>query len=92
MTSVKNKNKIYSKFCKAKDQKRKDLRYRELKIYRIILLNLTKKSKENYYEEFVKKEKQNLIKISQGIRDIILIKKHNRVQSTFLKIKLQFKY
>ena len=58
MTSVKNKNKIYSKFCKAKDQKRKDLRYRELKIYRIILLNLTKKSKENYYEEFVKKKKQ----------------------------------
>ena len=32
------------------------------------------------------RKKNNLVKIWHGIRDIIFIKKHNRVQPTFLKI------
>ena len=47
---------------------------------------MTKKSKENYYKEYFQENKNNLIKVWQGIKDIILIKKHNRVQPTFLKI------
>ena len=30
LTSIRNKNKIYNKFCKAKDQKRKDLKTIEI--------------------------------------------------------------
>ena len=86
MTSIQNKNKIYNKFCKAKDQERKDLLYQQFKNSRNILSYLTKKSKENYYKEYFQENKNNLIKVWQGINDIILIKKHNRVQPTFLKI------
>ena len=58
MTSIQNKNKMYSKFFKSKGQERKDLLHQQLKIYRNLLSNLTKKCKENYYEEFAKKKKQ----------------------------------
>ena len=47
---------------------------------------MTNKSKENYYKEPFQENKNNLIKVCQGIKDIILIKKHNQVQPTFLKI------
>ena len=86
MTLIRNKNKIYNKFCKAKDQKRKDLLNQQFKNYRNILSNLTKKSKENYFKEYFQENKNNLIKVWKGIKDIILIKKPNRVQPTFLKI------
>ena len=83
LTSIQNKNKIWNKFCKAKDQKRKDLLHRQFKNDRNILSSLTKKSKENYYKEYFQ-ENNNLIKFWKRIKDIILIKKH-RVP-TFLKI------
>ena len=74
LTSIRNKNKIYNKFCKAKYQKRKDLLHQQFKNYRNILSNLTKKSKENYYKEYFQENKNNLIKVWKGIKDIILIK------------------
>ena len=57
-----------------------------MKNYRNILSKLTKKSKQNYHKEYFQENKNNLIKIWQGIKQIILIKKHNRVQPTLLKI------
>ena len=86
LISIQNKHKTYYKFCKAKDQEQKDLLYQKFKNYRDILWNLTNKSKENYYKEHFQENKNNLIKVCQGIKDIILIKKHNQVQPTFLKI------
>ena len=74
LISIRNKNKIYNKFCKAKYQKRKDLLHQQFKNYRNILSNLTKKSKENYYKEYFQENKNNLIKVWKGIKDIILIK------------------
>ena len=74
LTSIRNKNKIYNTFCKAKYQKRKDLLHQQFKNYRNILSNLTKKSKENYYKEYFQENKNNLIKVWKGIKDIILIK------------------
>ena len=47
---------------------------------------MTKKSKENYYKEYFQENKNNLIKVWKRIKYIILIKKQNRVQPTFLKI------
>ena len=46
---------------------------------------MTKKSKENYYKEYFQENKNNLIKVWKGIKDIILIK-NITVQPTFLKI------
>ena len=86
LISIQNKHKTYYKFYKAKDQEQKDLLYQKFKNYRDILWNLTNKSKENYYKEHFQENKNNLIKVCQGIKDIILIKKHNQVQPTFLKI------
>ena len=77
LTSIRNKNKIYNKFCKAKDQKQKDLLHQQFKHYRNIISNLTKKSKENYYKEYFQENQNNLIKVWKRIKDIILIKKHN---------------
>ena len=65
----------------------KRLTIEQFKYYRNILSNLTKKNKENYYEEYFEENKRKLIKVWQGIKDIILIKKYSRVQPTFLKIK-----
>ena len=81
-TSIRNKNKIYNKF----NQKRKNLLHQQFKNYRNILSNLTKKSKENCYKEYFQENKNNLIKVWKGIKDIIVVKKHNRVLPTFLKI------
>ena len=43
LRSIQNKNKIFSKFCKVKDQEQKDLQQQLFKNYRNILSNLTKK-------------------------------------------------
>ena len=75
LTSIRNKNKTYNKLCKAKDKERKDLLYQQLKNYRNILSNLTKKSEENSYKEYFQENKNNLVKVWQGIKEMILIKK-----------------
>ena len=85
LTLIRNKNKTYNKFCKAKDQKRKDLLHQQFKNYRNILSNLTKKSKENYYKEYFQENKNNLIKVWKGIKDIILIKNITEYNPPFWK-------
>ena len=79
MTSIKNKNKIYNKFCQAKDQTRKQHLHKKFKIYTNSLANLTRRSKQ-YSAESVE------YKVSKGIKEIILINKSNEMQSFFLKI------
>ena len=70
----------------SKRPKTKRLLHQQFKNYRNILSSLTKKSKENYCKEYFQEIRNSLIKVWKGIKDIILIKKHNRVQPTFLKI------
>ena len=48
LTSIRKKAKIHSKLLKAKDQTRKEALNQEYKIYKNLLTNITKKSKENY--------------------------------------------
>ena len=71
MTSIKNKNKIYNKFCQAKDQTRKQYLHEKFKIYR------------NEANSIVPKV-SNIV--SKGIKEIILINKSNEMQSFCLKI------
>ena len=59
LTSVRKKYKIHSKFLKAKDQTRKEA---------LNLLTNTTKNKENYYKQYFKDNKNNLIKVWKGIK------------------------
>ena len=64
---------MHSKLLKAKDQTRKEALNQEHKIYKN-LINITKKSKEDYYKQCFT-DKNNIIIIWKGIKEIILIKK-----------------
>ena len=86
LTSIRKKYKIHSKFLKAKDQTRKEALNQEYKTYKNLLTNITKKSKENYYKQYFKDNKNNLIKVWKGIKEIILIKKTNKPHLNCLKI------
>ena len=78
LTSIKKKDKLHSKSLKAKDQTRKEALNQEYKIYKKLLTNITKKGKENYYKQYFKDNKNNLINVWKGIKEIILIKKTNK--------------
>ena len=73
-----------NKFCKAKDQTRKQHLHKKFKTYRNCLTNLTRQSKENYYQKYFEENRTNLIKVWKGIKEIILI---NKSQPTCLKIR-----
>ena len=86
LTSIKNKNKIQSKFCEVKEQTRKQHLHEKFKIYRNSFANLIKQSKQNYYKKHFEENKTNLIKVWKAIKEIILINKSNKTQPTYLKI------
>ena len=55
LTSIRNKNNIYNRFYKAKDQERKDLLHQQFKSYRNILSNFTKKNKKTIIKNIIEK-------------------------------------
>ena len=77
LTSVKKTNKIYNKFCKVKDQTRKQ-HHQIFKTFRNSLVNLTIKYQENSYKKDFEGNKTNMIKVWKGIKEIILINKYNK--------------
>ena len=76
LTSIRKKHKIHSTFLKAKDQTRKEALNQEYKTYKNLLTNITRKSKENYYKQYFRDNRNNPIKVWKGIKEIILIKKN----------------
>ena len=58
LMSIHIKNKLYNKFCKAKDNQRKELLYQRFKTYRNLLSNLTKKVKKSITNCTFKKTKK----------------------------------
>ena len=58
----------WTKFQCHRNQEQKDLLHEQFKNYKNILLNLTKKSMENYYTEYFRRNKNNLMKIWPGIK------------------------
>ena len=87
LTSIKKKVKIHRKSLKAKDQTRREALSQEYKIYKNLLINITKKSKESYYKQYFKDSKNNLINVWKKIKEIILIKKTpNKLHLNCLKI------
>ena len=87
LTSIKKKVKIHSKSLKANDQTRKEALTQEYKIYKNLLTNITKKSKESYCKQYFKDSKNNLINVWKKLKEIILNKKTtNKLHLNCLKI------
>ena len=84
--SIQNKNKIYNKFCEAKDPERKKSLHETFKKYKNIIANLTRISKEKHYKHYFQENKNNPWKTWQGIKQIMLIKKTNNKQLNGLKV------
>ena len=68
---------LHHKFCKSKDEERKaELRSR-YKTYKNLLVKLTRKSKDSHYKKFFEENKLNALKIWEGIKSLINVKKSN---------------
>ena len=87
LTSIKHKNKIYDKFCRAKDANRKKELYNTWKAYKNLILNLTRRSKESYYKTFFEENKLNSLKMWKAIKEIIHVKPTTRFTPNSLNIK-----
>ena len=70
-----NKNRIYKKFQRTKDPLRKQNLHDNFRLYRNRLNNITRNSKALYYKEYFDRNKKNLRKVWEGVREIINISK-----------------
>ena len=80
LISIDNKNKTYRKYCRAKDENRKYELHTLFKQYQNSLNNIIRVSKSNHCHQYFTTNKTNLLKVWEGIKDIIHTKqKTNRV-------------
>ena len=78
LKSMKSRDKLHSKFLKAKDPITKERRFIEFKRSRNLINSLVRNSKKNYYNEFFIEYSNNAKKTWEGIRDIIKVSTKNR--------------
>ena len=78
LTSVNNKNKTYRKYYREKGQNRKHELHTLFKQYRNSLNNIIKVSKANRYHQYITTKKRNLLKVWEGIKEIIHTKPKNK--------------
>ena len=83
LTSINNKNKTYRKYCRAKDQNRNHELHTLFKQYRHSLNNI---SKANHYHQYFTTDKRNLLKIWEGIKEIIHTKPKNKQSINSLRL------
>ena len=86
LTSINNKNKTYRKYCRAKDQNRKHELHTLFKQYRNSLNNIIKVSKANHYHQYFTTNKRNLLKVWEGIKEIIHTKPRNKQSINSLRL------
>ena len=77
LNKITNKNKVFKKYIKCKDEDRKTQIYEEYKVIKNEITFITRQSKQKYYEDYFTKHKKNLKKTWQGIKEIINIKSKN---------------
>ena len=70
LTSIKNKNKLYRKYIRAKDPCRKTILHNEFKKYRNQIDKIIKSSKVLKYQRFFENNKLNVYKTWTGIKEI----------------------
>ena len=86
LTSINNKNKAYRKYCRAKDQNRKHELHTLFKQYRNSLNNIIKVSKANHYHQYFITNKRNLLKVWEGIKEIIHTKPRKKQSINSLRL------
>ena len=85
--SIQIKYNIHKKFCKAKNEQRKNELHTKWKQYRNLIIKLIRKSKDSYFKTFFKENKKNALKVWQGVRTLINIKTATKMQPKSLNIK-----
>ena len=86
LKNINKKNKLYHKFCKAKEPARKEQLHEEFKVLRNTVTNSLRESKENYYRKYFEDNKLNLHITWNGIKEIINLKKSSKSQPRCIKI------
>ena len=86
MTSIKNKNKRYKKFIKAKNSAEKKMLYNEFKHYRNLVTKLSRISKAKHYHYYFTDCTKNMLKTSEGIKLLVNINKRNNKIATCLNV------
>ena len=84
LKSIKIKNTLYNKFCRAKDNKSKSDLYNKFKKYLNLILTLSRKSKDS--KSFFEEHKKNGLKIWQGINELVKKKPTKRPEPKSLHI------
>ena len=74
LTSIKQRDKIYKEIIKAKNLQTKQLKHSLYKMYRNIIDDLLKKSKESHYRKYIESSKRNCKAVWNGINEIIYSK------------------
>ena len=82
LTSIKGRDKLLRQCIKMKDSLRKSSLQSEYKRVRNMIVELTKKSKQNYYNQYFSTNNSNLRKIWQGIKSIVNINSTPNVNPT----------
>ena len=77
LLKISNENKIFKKYAKCKNIEDKKNLYEEYKILKNEITFLTRSNKKSYYDKYFSKNKENLRKTWQGIKEIINIKSKN---------------
>ena len=75
LNSIKNRNRKYRKYQRAKDVTRKHDLHNEFKTYQNKLDKVLKSSKSIHYQKFFEANKTKLHKAREGIREVINVKK-----------------
>ena len=75
LNSIKNRNRKYRKYQRAKDVTRKHDLHNEFKTYQNKLGKVLKSSKSIHYQKFFEANKTKLHKTREGIREVINVKK-----------------
>ena len=81
-TSIKKKNNLYKKFCRAKDSKKKEELHILYKAYKNLITNLTRRSKESHFKNPFQ---ENSFKIWQGVKEIINLNSQPKFTPSCLK-------
>ena len=73
--SIRNKNKLYKRFCKDKNPKTKEYYEKQFKSYCNHISSLLRETKDSYYKQYFEDNKNNLRLVWQFIKGIINMKK-----------------
>ena len=85
--SIRKKNNLYNKLCRAKDPERREELHKLYKAYKNHVTNLSRRSKDSYFKNLFQKNKKTTHKIWQEIKVLINI----NVETKYAPICLQIK-